>query len=177
MKFTVKELGFTMVDQANADVIVSDSSSLSARTLSGKSYVGIGLSALTAVKNSGLLLGYHFVSTRNGHEGLVKAEITDHVLTSGYKADELLYLTSGAWITSVPAGTEVLASIRNHDDFFVAGWWPGHEKAKGQILAFTHTTNQTTFTLFANELAFRAHTHYSNRFIANSIFDSVQTRN
>ncbi|WML39570.1 hypothetical protein RCG19_20725 [Neobacillus sp. OS1-2] len=34
-----------------------------------------------------------------------------------------------------------------------------------------------TFTLFANELAFRAHTHYSNRFIANCIFDSVQMKN
>ncbi|MFJ7727551.1 M14 family metallopeptidase [Neobacillus sp. NPDC097160] len=172
LKFTVKELGFNIVDQANADVIVSDSSSFNSRTLAGKSYVGIGLSALTAVKNNGLLPGYNFVFTRNGHEGLVKAEIKDHVLTSGYKTDELLYSTSGAWISSVPVGAEVLASFSNRDDFYVAGWWPGHEKAKGQILAFTHTTNNITITLFACELAYRAHTHYSNRFLANCIFDS-----
>ncbi|CAH2713124.1 hypothetical protein BACCIP111895_00257 [Neobacillus rhizosphaerae] len=172
LKYTVKELGFDLVNQENADVIVSDSSSLIVSNLSGKSYVGIGLSALTAVKNRGLLSGYNFVYTRNGHEGLVKAKIKDHVLTSGYKTDELLYTTSGAWITSVPEGAEVLASFSNRDDFFVAGWWPRHENAKGQILAFTHTFKDTTITLFANDLAFRAHTHYSYRFLANSIFDS-----
>lgn len=175
LKYAVKELGFDPVKQENADVIVSDSSSLIVNYLSGKSYVGIGLAALTAVKNRGLLLGYNFVYTRNGHEGLVKAKIKDHVLTSGYKTDGLLYTTSGAWITSVPAGAEILASFSDRDDFYIAGWWPGHEKAKGQILAFTHSFYDTTITLFANDLAFGAHTQFNYRFLANSIFDSVSS--
>jgi hypothetical protein len=173
LKYAVKELGFELVKQENADVIVSDSSSLLVSNLSGKSYIGMGMSALTAVKNRGLLAGFNFQYTRNGHEGLVKAKIKDHILTSGYKSDELLYTTSGAWITSIPVGAKILASFSDRDDFYVAGWWPQHENAKGKILAFTHTFNDTTVTLFANELAYRAHPQSSYRFIANCIFDSV----
>ena len=112
-------------------MIVSDSSSIKVDALLGKSYVGIGINALNAVKNSGILPGFDFDRTRNGHEGLVKAKVNEHVLTSGYVADELLYTTNGAWITSVPEDAEVLASFSDSDDFYVSGWWPGHEDAKG----------------------------------------------
>ncbi|MFC5592053.1 M14 family metallopeptidase [Sporosarcina soli] len=172
LKFAVSELGFDMVKQADADVIVSDSSSIIVSYLTGKTFVGIGFEPLKAVKSRGLLPGFNIDQTKNGHEGLVKAKIKNHLLTSGYQTDEVLYTTSGMWITSVPAGAEVLASLSNSNDFFIAGWWPGHENAKGQILAFTHSFNNTTFTLFANDLAFRAHTHNSYRFIANCIYDS-----
>jgi hypothetical protein len=173
LKYAVKELGFELVKQENADVIVSDSSSLLVSNLSGKSYIGMGVSALTAVENKGLLAGFNFDYTKNGHEGLVKVKNKDHILTSGYKSDELLYTTSGAWITSIPVGAEILASFSDRDDFYVAGWWPQHENAKGKILAFTHTYNDTTITLFASELAFRAHPQASYRFIGNCIFDSI----
>ena len=170
LKYVIKELGFDMVKQKEADVIISDSSSLNETNLSGKRYVGIGLSALSAVKKSGLLPGYHYDYTKNDHEGLVKAKLNSHLLTSGYSSNELFYVTSGSWITSVPAGAEVLATFSSDNDFFVSGWWPGHEKAKSQILAFTHQVNDTVFTLFANDPAFRAHTHYSYRLLANCIF-------
>ena len=172
LKFTVSDLGFEMVKQADADVIISDSSSILVSNLPGKTFVGIGLDALKAVKSRGLLPGFNINYTKNGHEGLVKAKIKNHLLTSGYQTDEILYTTSGMWITSVPAGAVVLASFSNSNDFFVSGWWPGHENGKGQILALTHTLKNTTFNLFANDLAFRAHTHNSYRFIANCIFDS-----
>ncbi|WP_432361023.1 M14 family metallopeptidase [Sporosarcina sp. UB5] len=176
LKFAVSELGFEMVKQADADVIVSDSSSIVVSNLRGKTFVGIGLDTLKAVNSRGLLPGFSINYTKNGHEGLVKAKITNHLLTSGYETDEVLYTTYGMWITAVPAGAKILASFSNSNDFFISGWWPGHENAKGQILAFTHTLNNVTFTLFANDLAFRAHTHNSYRFIANSIFDSVNKK-
>jgi hypothetical protein len=175
LRFSVKELGFNLVDPADADVIVSDSGTLNVNNLSGKSYVGIGANALNAVKNSGALAGFDFARTRIGHEGLLKANVNDHILTSGYQSDELLYTTNGAWITSLPAEAEVLATISGSDDFYVAGWWPGHERAKGQILAFTQNFEDSSITLFANDLAFRAHTQYSYRFLANSIYASVGT--
>ncbi|WP_081954621.1 M14 family metallopeptidase [Neobacillus niacini] len=173
LAFSLRELGFDLVDQADADVIVSDGRIFDPNTLSGKSFVGIGTSTLSAVEDSGLLPGFNFDYTSNGHEGLVKAKVNDHVLTSGYQADELLYTTSGAWITFVPEDAEVLATFSGSDDFYVAGWWPGHESAKGQTLAFTKNLEDTTITLFANDLAFRAHTQYSYRLLANSIFASV----
>ena len=175
LTYTLKELGFNLVDPENADVIVSDSGSINVDALPGKSYVGIGVNALNAVKNSGILPGFDFDRTRNGHEGLVKAKVNQHVLTSGYVADELLYTTNGAWITSVPEDAEVLASFSDRDDFYVSGWWPGHDDAKGQIMAFTQNFGDSSITLFANDLAFRAHTQYSYRFLANSIYDSVGT--
>ncbi|WP_069187972.1 M14 family zinc carboxypeptidase [Bacillus sp. FJAT-27251] len=175
LRFSVKELGFNIVDQADADVIISDNGTFNVNNLSGKDYVGIGLNALNAVKNSGALAGFDFARTSNGHEGLLKAKVNDHVLTSGYEANELLYTTNGAWITSLPAEAEVLATISGSDDFYVAGWWPGHEQAKGKTLAFTQNFEDSSITLFANDLAFRAHTQYSYRFLANSIYASVGT--
>ncbi|MFA1821517.1 M14 family metallopeptidase [Virgibacillus oceani] len=173
LAFSLRDLGFDLVDQADADVIISDSRNFDLDSLSGKSYVGIGSSALSGVQNSGALPGFSFDSTRNGHEGLVKANVTDHMLTSGYQEEELLYTTSGAWITSVPEDAEVLAFFSGEDDFYVAGWWPGNEGAQGQTIAFTQELEDTDVTLFANDLAFRAHTEYSYRLLANSIFSSA----
>ncbi|MBM6618655.1 M14 family metallopeptidase [Bacillus suaedaesalsae] len=175
LKFSLKELGFKLVAQEEADVIVSDSSSLNPASLDGKSFVGIGINGLNAVKRSGLLPGYNFNYTRPGHEGLIKAEVNDHLLTSGYQKDELLYTTNGAWISSVPQEAEVLASFSDSENFYVSGWWPGNEKAKGQYMAFTQQLENTSITLFANDLAFRAHTQFSYRLLANSIFAGVVT--
>lgn len=176
LEFSVKQLGFEVVDNAEeADVVVSDGREFNANHLVGKAYVGIGVYALNAVKESGVLKGYDFNYTSPGHEGLLKANVNDHILTSGYEADELLYTTNGAWITSVPKEAEVLATVSNTSDFYVAGWWPGHDAAKGQTLAFTQNLEDSNITLFANDLAFRAHTQASYRLLANSIFASVSS--
>ncbi len=168
--FSVKELGFKIVNIEEADVIIDDSGAFKAEELEGKTYVGIGGRALAAVKKAELLSGFDYKTTKLSHEGLLKANVTNHLLTSGYESEELLYTASGSWITSVPSGAQVLAKISNEDDFYVAGWWPGHESAKGQTLAFTTTVNDTTFSLFANDLVFRGHTQHSYRLLANSIF-------
>ncbi|MFD2215056.1 M14 family metallopeptidase [Metabacillus endolithicus] len=175
LKFSLKELGFELVNSTeDADVVVSDGSSFDVNSLDGKAYVGIGVYALNAVKNSEVLgEGYSFDYTSPGHEGLLKANVNDHILTSGYEKNELLYTTNGAWITSVPKDAQVLATVSNSDDFYVAGWWPGHDAARGQTLAFTQNLEDSNITLFANDLAFRAHTQSSYRLLANSIFASV----
>src|SRR5699024_6661705 len=112
--------------------------------------------------------------TKGGHEGLVKTMVnTDHPLLAGYRPEELFYTTRGSWITAVPEGAEVLATVKGTDDFFVAGWWPGHEDAKGKILAFTQQMEDTSVILFANDLAFRAHTKHSYRLLANSIYTAA----
>ncbi|MEH7238013.1 M14 family metallopeptidase [Bacillus sp. JJ1562] len=173
LNFSIRELGFNLVPQAEADVIISDSSGFNPIDIKGKTYVGIGYSALNAVKRSGALPGFDVTRTAGGHEGLFKAVVNDHSLTSGYKKDELLYSTQGTWITSLPEDVEVLATFSDADDFYVSGWWPRHERAQGQTLALTKNFEDSTITLFANDLAFRGHTQYSYRLIANSIYTSV----
>ncbi|MCL7746834.1 M14 family metallopeptidase [Halalkalibacter alkaliphilus] len=173
LRFTLDQLGFNLVDQAEADVIVSDGASFNEEQVDGKTFIGIGRPALNAVRNSGLFPGFSVGSTSGIHEGLVKANVNDHLLTSGYQEEELLYVTTGSWIESVPEGADVLVTFSESDDFYVSGWWPGHEEAKGQTLAFTKDLENTTFTLFANSLAFRAHTEHSYRLLANSIYASV----
>ena len=168
LSFSLKELGFSLTDEEQADVIVSDSNL--PKELAGKTFVGIGNSVLKAVHEAGLLEGFEYKTTRSGHEGLMKAMVnTEHPLMAGYRPDELLYTTRGSWITAVPEGAEVLAKVKGTDDFYVAGWWPGHEGAQGQTLAFTQQLDDATITLFANDLAFRAHTKHSYRMLANSI--------
>ena len=154
LTYTLKELPTNLVAPEDADVIVSDSSSIKVDALPGKSYVGIGINALNAVKNSGILSGFDFDRTRNGDEGLVKAKVNEHVLVSGYVADELLYTTNVAWITSVSEDAEILAfSVI----VMISMIWlvAGHNDAKGQIMAFTQNFGDSSITLFANDLAFR----------------------
>lgn len=173
LNFSLRQLGFELTDAAGADVIVSDSGSFNAAQITGKTFVGIGAPALNAVSRSGLLPGFAYKSTRGSHEGLVKANVAEHPLTAGYEQEENLYVTTGSWISSVPEGADVLASFQDSDDFYLAGWWPGYEQARGQTMAITAEQGETTFNLFANSLAFRAHTEHSYRFIANSIYDAV----
>jgi murein tripeptide amidase MpaA len=171
LTFSLKELGFQLVEEKDAKVVISDNKL--PEKLAGKTFVGIGDSALKAVKEAKLLDGFDYSITKSGHEGLIKATINvDNPLNSGYEREELLYTTRGAWITKVPEGSEVLATVKNADDFYVAGWWPGHEKAKGQVMAFTKDLNDSTVILFANDLAFRAHTKNYYRMLANTIYAS-----
>lgn len=173
LNFSLRQLGFDLVGQSDADVIVSDGGSFSNENVTGKSYIGIGVYALNALRNNGVLPGFSWDYTGVRHEGLVKANVNDHQLTAGYEPEEHLYVTTGSWITSVPEGAEVLASFRDTGDFYTAGWWPGNQGAQGQMMAFTAANDDTTFTMFANDLAFRAHTEHSYRLLANSIFSSV----
>ena len=60
---------------------------------------------------------------------MIKATVnSEHPLMSDYRQDELFYTTRGSWITAVPEGAEVLATVKETSDFYVAGWWPGNTK-------------------------------------------------
>ncbi len=171
-RFVLNQLGFEITSAEEADVIVDATGQVNTEAIAaGTSYIGIGGRVLQSVKQSGILENFDFARTNFTHEGLLKTFInTDSFLNSGYGAEEVLYGTTGSWITSVPDGAETLIQVADTDDYFVAGWWPGKENAKGQTWAFTTTVESgANVTLFANDLLFRAHTEHSYRLLANAI--------
>jgi len=166
--FVLKELGFNLVSRNQADVIVDNSGT---ELQSGKHYIGVGGGSFTQLKDSSLIPGFDYDRSddkgRARGEGLLHGIINQNsLITAGYSEEDYLYTTSGSWITSVPEGAQVLASVSDGDDFYKAGWWPGYEGAQGQIFAFTTKIDGASITLFANDLTNRAHPRYSYRFLA-----------
>lgn len=177
----LKELGFNLVTIDEADIIVDDSGNADDEVLnSDKDYLGLGMWSLDTVENSSIMPGFDYETTDPSgyHEGLVNGVFNlDSIITSGYKEDEFIYTANGAWISSVPEGATILAEISNEDDFYIGGWWPNHNKAKGQVMALTQEVNGKDITLFAGNLMNKAHPQHQYRLISNTIYSSVYDEN
>lgn len=175
-RFVLEQLGFELTAIEDSTVIVDDAGRVSADEIEheiedGKDYIGIGGSALEFIKDAKLLRGFDFDATDLSHEGVLRTEVAqDDVRTAPYDEDEMMYSASGAWITELPEDAKVLLTISEEDDFYQTGWWPGHDAAKGQTLAFTVPSGDADVTVFANDIVFRAHPQFSYRLLANSIY-------
>jgi hypothetical protein len=168
--FVLKELGFEVTTvAADANILVN---TFNANLINaGKPYIGFGRAAMNSFKNANIVTGFNFATTGNSHEGLYKAVLSQNsVITAPYESEEWVYTVSGSWMTSVPAGANVIAKISNSSDFFKAGWWPNHDRAKGQIMAFEYKQGDLDITLFSNDLVNRAHTQFQYRLLANAIY-------
>ena len=168
-KYVIENLGFTVVDVKEATIIFDDAGQVTKEMLRDKAYIGVGESSLFAVKEAGFLQGYNYHVGNTWYEGLFQTDVEKSFYTAGYKAQEPFYVSSGSWITSVPDKAHVLIKVAN-TNYFIAGFWPGFEDAQGKILAFTTYYDNQPFTLFANDLTFRAYTKHSYRLLANSFF-------
>jgi len=175
-----QQLGFNLVSSyEEANVIVDASSSslstaIKAQIQDGKSYVGIGGNPIYAFERSGLLPGLKRGRTGSSHEGVLKAIIdTDSVITGGYSENDILYNKSGSWMETVPSTSRVLATLSDQDDFYIAGWWPGHDAAKGKPYIIQDQIGEATITLFANHITNRAHPSHQYRMLANAIYDGT----
>lgn len=177
--YVLKGLGFELTNSYNdADIIVDASGSINTSIknliLSGTSYIGIGGGSIYSLENSGLLTGLKRGRTGGSHEGVLKAEInTDNVITGNYSEIDYLYNKSGSWIETIPATSKVLASLVDGDDFYVAGWWPNHNLAKGKTYIIQDKVGDATITLFANHITNRAHPSHQFRMLANAIYDGI----
>lgn len=173
-KFVLEQLGFDVSSSVKgSDVVVDDSGSVDKKDINGRAYVGIGGYAMEHVKKEKLVDDFDYDTTDFAHEGLLLTELSqDHAQTASYEEEELLYSASGTWITDMPEDAETLITVSEDRDYFKTGWWPGHEKVKGQVLAFTLENGDEDVTLFANDLVWRAHPQYSYRLLANAIYAS-----
>ncbi|WP_246029269.1 M20/M25/M40 family metallo-hydrolase [Paenibacillus humicus] len=169
--FVLRDLGFKIAaDQAGADVLVNTTGS-KASIEAGKPFIAYGRSAMSTLKGTGLLPGFDFATTGSTHEGLIKAVLNqDSVITAPYQGNDYLYTQSGSYIKSVPEGAEILASASSAEDFFIAGWWPGHEVVKGKVMGFKLADKALNVTVFAGELTNKAHPQAQFRLLANAIY-------
>ena len=173
-------LGFEIVDLDVANVIADDSGvahqdSVKSRIdEDGVPYIGVSGYALRTIEWSGLLPGFELGTTSLRHEGLVQADVdTGSLVTGIYNEDEKLYSNSGSWIESVPEDSIILAELIDEEEFFVSGWWPGHEGAQGKPFVIADQVGDAEIILFANDITNRAHPHHQFRMLANAIYGSL----
>lgn len=174
--FILKELGFNLVDDVEmCNVIVDDYGEAKREDIeNGKHYIGIGGYSLSFIEKAKLLPGFDYSKKSFAHEGLIHANMSqDSLITAGYREDEMLYFSNGSWIEKAPAESKIFARASNREDYFVCGWWPGHEAVKGKILGITHKINNSNIILFASDLTTNGHPQDSFRFLANAIFTSL----
>jgi hypothetical protein len=177
--YVLEGLGFEVTNSYNdADIIVDASGAINTSMknliLSGTSYVGIGGGSIYSLENSGLLPGLKRGRTGGSHEGVLRAEIdTDSVITGNYSEIDYLYNKSGSWMETIPATSKVLATLLDSEDFYVAGWWPNHDLAKGKPYIIQDKVGNSTITLFANHITNRAHPSHQFRMLANAIYDGI----
>lgn len=175
-KFILKGLGFELVDKPEqSTIIVDDKGSIRLSDLDyGVDYLGIGEKALVNVGEK-VVPGLKVDKTDSYHEGLVKGEYIDDRATSGYDDENTLYTANGVWIKDVPKGVKEIAKVSNANDFYISGWWPENDKAKGKTMAVTTDVDGSKVTLYANTITNKAHPQSAYRLLANSIYDSVDS--
>ncbi len=178
-RFVMDELGFEQVDIADANVAVDDygyanSSWMKDRIEAGLPYVGINGYAARGLADSGLLPGLARETTRFSHEGTIHADINvNSVITGRYDAKDVLFSRSGTWLTSIPETSLVLANVADHEDFYIAGWWPGYEGGQGTPFIITDNSGPARITLFTGNVTNRAHPKHQFRMLANAVFGSL----
>ncbi|WP_124057488.1 M14 family metallopeptidase [Vaginisenegalia massiliensis] len=171
----LKEMGFQVVDSLDeADVIVVDNGDFDPSIIGKKPTIVFGGEAMFMLKD--LLPGFDINLTTDNttawsYEGLIKADILkDNILASGFLANDLFYSNSGAWITAIPAGFESFIKAQTGDDFYVSGWWPGHDALKGQVLGIDGMFNGNPLMIFAGNPTNKTHTHNFYRWLSNAAF-------
>ncbi|WP_394405020.1 LPXTG cell wall anchor domain-containing protein [Streptococcus sp. 20-1249] len=171
----LKQMGFDVVTSLDeADVVVLDNGQFDASVFGKKPVIIIGGEAMARLEKLGLLAGFdaETMAARNAgsYEGLMRIKLDDQSpYTSGYKADTLYYANSGSWIAGIPSNFKVLANIQG-GNFYVSGWWPGHEELAGKNVAISGSYMDQPIFIFAGNPLNKTHTLNFYRWVSNAIF-------
>ena len=172
-RFVLKSLGFNIVENIEeANVIVDSSGMFEADELKGKNYIGIGSMALSAVKEQSLYpLEFQMNEGGWGNEGLLKANYDpSNPISGAYLAEDIAYVSSGSVMNQPREEAKVFAKVSDQDDFYISGWWPGHDFAKGQVLGFADRMDDRNLVFFASDVTNKAHTRHLYRLLANALY-------
>ncbi|MBV7506179.1 hypothetical protein KW850_13015 [Bacillus sp. sid0103] len=134
----------------------------------GGKYIAVGAGASNATKTLGLTDDIINPAGSNSN-GIVKLNYEGTGITAGYDQDDLGFVYRPVWYTGTD-NDEVVASLANSDDFFVAGHWINKKAdAKGQAVIVKEKNKDVT--LIGLEAGFRDHTDYLFRLLSNAIFE------
>lgn len=172
--FVLRQLGFTIVDNVeDANVIVDASGMMTPDEIGDLPYIALGSSALRRVASSGLY-DLEVIMNRGTHEGLLHAIYNqDSVISGIYDEESISYIASGSVLGNPREEAEVFARVADRDDFFIEGWWPNNDIARGGVLGFTDEVDGQLFTFISADVTNKAHTEYLYRILANSIYNSL----
>ncbi|WP_085505006.1 M14 family zinc carboxypeptidase [Thalassobacillus devorans] len=132
----------------------------------GGQYLAVGAGASKATKSLGLTDVEIQTGARNSN-GIVTVDYQDSSLTAGYDSNDIGFVYSPVWYTSLTDQT-VAASFAE-EDFFQSGFWKNSEQAAGGAVIIQE--NDADVTLIGLEAGFRDHTSYLYRLLSNAIFD------
>ncbi|MCR8968266.1 LPXTG cell wall anchor domain-containing protein [Streptococcus zalophi] len=170
---SLTQMGFEIVNSLDeADVLVLDSNQFDADLLGKKPTLIIGGSAMRKLERLGVLDGFdaETLDDGNSYEGLLRALVNKtNPLSSGYRANDLVYSNSGSWIKSLPSTFKQLLSVSPDNDFYISGWWPGHDAVKGQIMAIDGTYMDHPLFIYAGNPMNKLHTLYFYRWVSNAV--------
>ncbi|MBT2709444.1 hypothetical protein J7I91_16000 [Pseudomonas sp. ISL-84] len=133
----------------------------------GGKYIAVGASASRATKTLGLTDDVINTGGSNSN-GIIKVAYEGTGATAGYSENDLGFVYRPVWYTSTD-NDEVLATIADDKDFFVAGHWKNRDAAQGQAIMVKEQDKDVT--LIGLEAGFRDHTDYLFRLLSNSIFE------
>ncbi|WP_223594529.1 M14 family zinc carboxypeptidase [Neobacillus bataviensis] len=130
-------------------------------------YIAVGAGASSATYKLGLT-DDTINSGGSNSNGIVKVNYEGSGLTAGYKQTDLGFVYRPVWFTGTD-NDEVVATLANSDDFFMAGHWKNNSAAKGQAIMVKEKNKDVT--LIGLEAGFRDHTDYLFRLLSNAIFE------
>lgn len=169
---SLKQMGFDTVDTIDeADVLILDNGQFDASILGKKPTIIMGGSALRRLEKLNVIAGFDAERTGSRNEGLLKVTVDDmSPLASGYFKDDLFYSNSGSWIQGVPEGFKPVITAKDKD-FYISGWWPGHEKVAGKVLAINGEYNKFPLFIYAGNPTNKLHTLHFYRWVSNMLLN------
>ncbi|HEM4282810.1 TPA: LPXTG cell wall anchor domain-containing protein [Streptococcus suis] len=171
----VERMGFEIVNSADeADAIILESDQFDASVFGKKPIIIVGGVAMQKLEELGILAGFNAEQFTDGgdYEGLMRAIIDDKdPLTSGYAMNGLFYSNSGNWIEGIPEGFKTLIKIADKD-YYIAGWWPGHDKLANKIVAIAGNYQDQPVFIYAGNPTNKVHPVHFFRWVSNALFGS-----
>jgi len=137
----------------------------------GGNYIGVGRGG-AALVNEAQFIGAsaNVIYSRVGGyiNGICSVQYAPDLITSGYPQNSYAFVWYPV-LFSVGKGVNVIANLAE-ENMFMAGFWPGWEKAQGKAIVVQGQCGEGNVILYGTQPLFRAHTELTYRLVANSLY-------